>query len=153
MESVLAQAVPTPVEAHQRIHSETDSGPFHSRGVQRRIRIGSAEDVACHCNRKVQPHAKQPQPGADLYPRELPHRVRHFADRRQYLARSGADTRSFTLLFLKFGEIVGRIFLGRENSPQDRADERCRAYVKRKTHRKRNRPRSPGGADVKNIGQ
>src|ERR1019366_281145 len=53
---------------------------LHALRVKRRLRIVGSKHPGCHPTGKVQPHAKQSQPGADLHRRQLPHGARHLPD-------------------------------------------------------------------------
>src|ERR1700722_4269166 len=54
---------------------------------------------------------------------------------------------------LKFGEVVGRIFLGCKDSPEDRTKKRGCPDVERNSHSGGNFSRNRGGAHVKKVGK
>src|SRR5690242_21671001 len=81
------------------VRGETDAAPGDAGGVMWRRRICRAEYVVGNRYRKIEPHAEQTEPCADLHPGELAHGPRHGAYGGEDIARAHQDSPPFVFHF------------------------------------------------------
>src|SRR5829696_4509484 len=80
--------------------------------------IKRSKNVTCNRRNVKQPHAKEPEPGEDLYRGKLSHGARHLAQRRDDLAKARRQSRLFPAHAIESFHVIRRIFFGGKNRPQ-----------------------------------
>ena len=142
---------------HQRgavVPGETQAAPGRALRVGGGGGIRRAEHSAGYGRSEIGPHAKQPGPGEDLDPGQLPHAPGHRADGGEEFGRVLGQTRFLGLHAAERLEVLGRIFFGAQDGHQHGDEEHRRADVKREFDRQRDLARAGrAGGHAKPVDQ